>query len=125
MEGRIVAKAEVLKGADIVLRYPSVGATENILMAATLAQGTTVIRNAAREPEILDIQEFLNRMGAKVQGQNVCDHGSRCADLGCADYRVIPDRTKQAPMLSRLPQPGASAAPERNPSSSRSPSYAF
>ena len=69
VEGRIVAKAEVLKGADIVLRYPSVGATENILMAATLAQGTTVIRNAAREPEILDIQEFLNRMGAKVQGQ--------------------------------------------------------
>jgi len=93
VEGRIVAKAEVLKGADIVLRYPSVGATENILMAATLVQGTTVIRNAAREPEILDIQEFLNRMGAKVQGAGtsvITVHG--VPDLGCADYRVIPDR---------------------------------
>lgn len=93
VEGRIIARAEVLTGADLTLRYPSVGATENILMAATLARGTTVIRNAAKEPEIVDIQDFLNRMGASVQGAGtsvITIHG--VPDLGCADYRVIPDR---------------------------------
>ncbi len=66
--GYIEAKAERLKGAHIYMDFPSVGATQNIMMAATLAQGTTVIENAAREPEIVDLALFLNEMGAKVRG---------------------------------------------------------
>ena len=66
--GYIEAKAERLKGAHIYMDFPSVGATQNIIMAATLAQGTTVIENAAREPEIVDLALFLNEMGAKVRG---------------------------------------------------------
>ena len=66
--GYIEAKAERLKGAHIYMDFPSVGATQNIMMAATLAQGTTVIENAAREPEIVDLALFLNKMGAKVRG---------------------------------------------------------
>ena len=66
--GYIEAKAERLKGAHIYMDFPSVGATQNIMMAATLAQGTTVIENAAREPEIVDLALFLNEMGAKGRG---------------------------------------------------------
>lgn len=66
--GYIEAWTEQLRGAEIYLDVPSVGATENIMMAAALAQGTTVIRNAAREPEIVDLQNFLNKMGGKVRG---------------------------------------------------------
>ncbi|HYG58101.1 MAG TPA: UDP-N-acetylglucosamine 1-carboxyvinyltransferase, partial [Symbiobacteriaceae bacterium] len=57
-----------LKGTEIYLDFPSVGATENLMMAAVLAQGTTIIRNAAREPEIVDLQNFLNKLGARVRG---------------------------------------------------------
>lgn len=66
--GYIEATATRLTGADIHLDFPSVGATENLMMAAALAEGSTVIRNAAREPEIIDLQTFLNKMGAKVTG---------------------------------------------------------
>lgn len=66
--GYIIGRAERLYGADIHLDFPSVGATENIMAAATLAHGTTIIRNAAREPEIVDQQEFLKKMGAKITG---------------------------------------------------------
>ena len=58
----------VLKGANIYLDFPSVGATQNIMMAATLAKGTTIIENVAREPEIVDLANILNKMGAKVKG---------------------------------------------------------
>ncbi len=66
--GYIECKAEKLVGADILLDFPSVGASENIILAAVKAQGVTVIRNAAKEPEIVDLQNFLNAMGAKVRG---------------------------------------------------------
>ncbi|WP_459612634.1 UDP-N-acetylglucosamine 1-carboxyvinyltransferase [Corynebacterium urogenitale] len=66
--GCVVAEAESLHGAKIKLDFPSVGATENILTAAVLAEGTTVLDNAAREPEIVDLCNFLNEMGAKVEG---------------------------------------------------------
>ncbi len=66
--GFVVARASSLHGASIWLDFPSVGATENILMAAVLARGTTVIDNAAREPEIVDLVTMLNSMGAKVSG---------------------------------------------------------
>ncbi|MCK0440145.1 UDP-N-acetylglucosamine 1-carboxyvinyltransferase [Gordonia alkaliphila] len=66
--GCVVAEAEALTGAAISLEFPSVGATENILMAAVLAEGVTTIDNAAREPEIVDLCTMLNQMGARVEG---------------------------------------------------------
>jgi len=95
--GYIEAKAERLRGATIHLDLPSVGATENLMMAATLAQGTTVIRNAAREPEIEDLGAALNKMGGTVRGA-----GTDTIEIDGADalhgitYRVIPDRIEAA-----------------------------
>ncbi len=66
--GYIEAKAEKLRGAYIYLDFPSVGATQNLMMAATLAEGTTTLENAAREPEIVDLANWLNKMGANVKG---------------------------------------------------------
>lgn len=66
--GYMIAQADKLVGTDIYLDFPSVGATENIMMAAVLAEGTTVIENVAREPEIVDLANFLNKMGAKIIG---------------------------------------------------------
>lgn len=66
--GFVEAKAKKLKGNRIYLDFPSVGATENIIMASTLAEGTTIIENAAEEPEIVDLVDFLNAMGAKIEG---------------------------------------------------------
>ena len=71
--GCVVAEAEGLHGAQIWLDFPSVGATENILMAAVLANGTTVIDNAAREPEIVDLCTMLQQMGAKIEGARHLD----------------------------------------------------
>ena len=66
--GRLACRRERLTGTEIVLSLPSVGATENAMLAACGAEGTTVIANAAREPEIVDLQTFLQKMGAHVQG---------------------------------------------------------
>ncbi|KRN89001.1 UDP-N-acetylglucosamine 1-carboxyvinyltransferase [Ligilactobacillus ceti] len=67
-DGYIEATVDRLQGANIYLDFPSVGATQNIMMAATLAKGTTVIENVAREPEIVDLANVLNKMGAKIKG---------------------------------------------------------
>ena len=67
-DGYIHCEADKLIGSEILLDFPSVGATENIILAAVKAEGITVIRNAAKEPEIVDLQNFLNAMGAKVKG---------------------------------------------------------
>ncbi len=67
-DGFIHCEASRLKGAEILLDFPSVGATENIILAAVKAEGITVIRNAAKEPEIVDLQAFLNAMGANIHG---------------------------------------------------------
>src|SRR6195256_1302939 len=66
--GYVVARAELLHGARTVLEFPSVGATENLMCAAVVAKGTTVIENAAREPEVTDLAAFLDRMGGQVVG---------------------------------------------------------
>ncbi|MGL6236571.1 MAG: UDP-N-acetylglucosamine 1-carboxyvinyltransferase [Segniliparus sp.] len=66
--GQVIAEADDLHGAEILLEFPSVGATENILMAAVLAKGRTVIENVAREPEIVDLCDMLTKMGAKIEG---------------------------------------------------------
>ncbi len=89
MEGQGTA----VNGKEVLLDFPSVGATENIMMAATLAPGTTIIRNAAREPEIVDLQNFLNRMGAKVRGAGLDTiRIEGVSNLGGVEHKVIPDR---------------------------------
>jgi UDP-N-acetylglucosamine 1-carboxyvinyltransferase len=91
--GYITAQAEKLTGSDIYLDLPSVGATENLMMAAVLAKGTTAIRNAAREPEIVDLQNFLNCLGAQIKGAGTDTIKITGVDgLNGAEYTVIPDR---------------------------------
>lgn len=93
--GYISAQADKLTGADIHLDLPSVGATENLMMAAVLAHGPTTIRNAAKEPEMVDLQNFLNKMGAKVKGagtDTIKIEGVRRSDLRPAVHTIIPDR---------------------------------
>ncbi|MCI3921040.1 UDP-N-acetylglucosamine 1-carboxyvinyltransferase [Paenibacillus sp. TRM 82003] len=92
-ENRVVCAAKKLKGADIVLDFPSVGATENLMMAAVTAEGITTISNAAREPEIADLQLFLNRMGAKIIGAGTDTITIEGVEkLTSCEHRVIPDR---------------------------------
>jgi UDP-N-acetylglucosamine 1-carboxyvinyltransferase len=82
-----------LKGAKIYLDFPSVGATENIMMAASLAEGTTVIENVAKEPEIVDLANFLNKMGGNVRGAGtgtIRIEGVK--QLFGVDHAIIPDR---------------------------------
>ncbi len=91
--GYIVAECERLTGAELHLDFPSVGATENLMMAATLAKGQTVIRNAAKEPEIVDLQNFLNGMGASVKGAGTdVIKIQGVTELGSIEHAVIPDR---------------------------------
>ncbi len=90
---RIVCRAHALKGAEVILDFPSVGATENIMMAAVKARGRTVIIGAAREPEIQDLQAFLNQMGAKIHGagtDTIVIEG--VASLHGGGFSIIPDR---------------------------------
>lgn len=91
--GYIEVSAEKLRGAHIYLDFPSVGATQNLMMAATLANGTTVLENAAREPEIVDLAIFLNKMGAKVKGagtETIIITGVE--RLTGAEHQVVQDR---------------------------------
>lgn len=91
--GYIEAKADRLTGATIYLDFPSVGATENIMMAATLAKGQTIIENSAEEPEIVDLAKFLNEMGAKIKGAGTDTIRITGVDsLGPTEHIVIPDR---------------------------------
>ena len=82
-----------LKGARVPLRFASVGATENVLMAATLAKGTTLIENAAREPEIVDLAQCLRKMGAQISGEGTSTIEIQGVDrLGGATHQVVTDR---------------------------------
>lgn len=102
-QGFIEAKALKLQGADIHLDFPSVGATENLMMAAVLAEGVTLIRNAAREPEIVDLQNFLNKMGARIcgAGQDII-RIEGVGELAGANHRVIPDRIEAGTYLAAV-----------------------
>ncbi len=91
--GEIQCNGEHTRGAEITLDYPSVGATENIIMAAVTAKGKTLLHNAAREPEVVDLANFINQMGGRIQGAGTGTieiigverlHGTR--------YRIMPDR---------------------------------
>ncbi|EUJ47969.1 UDP-N-acetylglucosamine 1-carboxyvinyltransferase [Listeria fleischmannii] len=91
--GYIEATADRLKGAKVYLDFPSVGATQNIMMAATLAEGTTVIENVAREPEIVDLANFLNQMGARVIGAGTeVIRIEGVEELTATEHSIIPDR---------------------------------
>lgn len=82
-----------LKGAKIYLDFPSVGATQNIMMAATLAEGTSTIENCAKEPEIVDLANYLNKMGASVKGAGTGTIRIEGMErLYAADHTIIPDR---------------------------------
>jgi len=98
--GDIIGHCDKLRGAHIQLDFPTVGGTENLIMAATLAEGETVLENAAREPEIQDLAEFLNACGAKISG-----HGTSIIRIqgvsalhGC-EYRIMPDRIEAGTYL--------------------------
>lgn len=93
MTGIVKAHVDKLKGAEIYLDFPSVGATENIMMAASMAEGITIIENAAQEPEIVDLANFMNKMGAKIKGSGtdtIKIEGVKHLH-GC-QHTVIPDR---------------------------------
>jgi UDP-N-acetylglucosamine 1-carboxyvinyltransferase len=99
--GNIVCKAKKLKGCRINLSFPSVGATENIMLAAAKCSGTTVITNAACEPEIWDLQSYLRRLGIKVHGAGtsiVTIEG--CGQKSSTEHWVIPDRIVAATYLA-------------------------
>jgi UDP-N-acetylglucosamine 1-carboxyvinyltransferase len=100
----LVATADSgLFGCEHTLAFPSVGATENIVLAAVLAKGTTVLDNAAREPEVTDLFEFLNKMGARIEGigtPTLTVHGMASEDLRPAEHRVVPDRVEAATYLA-------------------------
>ncbi|HMR95990.1 MAG TPA: UDP-N-acetylglucosamine 1-carboxyvinyltransferase [Microthrixaceae bacterium] len=101
--GMIEGRAEKLIGAEVVLEYPSVGATENLLMAGATARGTTTVRNAAREPEISDLAAFLNRMGARVLGAGSPTIVIEGVDeLRAVEHTVIPDRVEVVTFLAAV-----------------------
>mgnify|MGYP002624832090 CR=1 FL=1 len=98
--GFIKCKANKIFGTNIDLDFPSVGATENILLASVLAEGTTIINNAAMEPEIVDMVNYLKKMGAKIEGA-----GTKCITirgvkkLSGANHNIMPDRIEAGTML--------------------------
>jgi len=98
--GYISARAKRLKGANLLMDVVSVTGTENLMMAATLAKGTTVIENAAREPEVVDLAECLIKMGANIQGAGTSEIVIEGVDsLKGIDYTVLPDRIETGTYL--------------------------
>ena len=98
--GYIKAKAKRLKGANILMDIVSVTGTENLMMAAALAQGTTYIENAAREPEVVDLADCLNKMGARIHGAGTSTLTIEGVDsLSGVEYTVLPDRIESGTYL--------------------------
>lgn len=101
--GGVIGRADRLTGGAVQLGFPSVGATENIMMAAVLASGITTIENAAREPEIADLASMLNKMGARITGAGTSTIRIDGVDeLEAITHRVIPDRIQAATFLAAL-----------------------
>lgn len=99
-QGYVFAKADRLIGNKVVLPFPSVGATENILMASTLAKGETLITNCAREPEIIDLARCLKAMGAKIEGEGTSEIRIQGMDeLHEGNYPIMADRIEAATFL--------------------------
>ena len=98
--GNIICDAEKIKGEKIDLDFPSVGATENPILASVLAEGITTITNAAREPEIIDLQNFLNKMGAKIIGAGTNEiQITGVKKLKDISYNIMPDRIETGTFL--------------------------
>ena len=105
--GYIKAKTKGLRGAEIVFDMVTVTGTENLLMAATLAKGVTIIRNAAREPEVVDLANFLKKMGAIIEGagsDTIKIQG--VSSLSGTEYRVLPDRIETGTFLAAIAMTG-------------------
>lgn len=103
--GYVHAKVPKLVGTDIYLDIPSVGATENLMLASILAEGSTRIQNAAQEPEIVDLANFLNTMGADVNGAGTSEiviNGVKQGDLHPIEYTTIPDRIEAGTFMSAI-----------------------
>ncbi len=103
--GYVHANAQKLVGTDIYLDIPSVGATENLMLAAILADGATRIQNAAQEPEIVDLANFLNAMGADVSGAGTSEiviNGVKQEDLHPIEYTTIPDRIEAGTYMAAI-----------------------
>ncbi|RUM90963.1 MAG: UDP-N-acetylglucosamine 1-carboxyvinyltransferase [Thermovibrio sp.] len=105
-----------LKGVDVTLDFPTVGGTENILMAAVLAKGKTVIRNAAKEPEIVDLARALKKGGARIEGEGTDVIEVEGVDeIGPIEYRVMPDRIEAGTFLSAVASAGGEVEIEEFP----------
>lgn len=103
--GYVHAKASRLVGTDVYLDIPSVGATENLMLASILAEGATRIQNAAQEPEIIDLANFLNTMGADVVGAGTSEiviNGVKQEDLHAIEYTTIPDRIEAGTYMAAV-----------------------
>lgn len=103
--GYVHAKAPKLTGADLYLDIPSVGATENLMLAAVTANGSTRIQNAAQEPEIVDLANFLNTIGADITGAGTSEiviNGVKIDDLHPAEYTTIPDRIEAGTYMAAV-----------------------
>ncbi len=103
--GYVHAKVQKLEGADVYLDIPSVGATENLMLASVLAEGSTRIQNAAQEPEIMDLANFLNTMGADISGAGTSEiviNGVKQEDLHAIEYTTIPDRIEAGTYMTAV-----------------------
>ena len=103
--GYVHAKVPKLAGGDVYLDIPSVGATENIMLAAVLAEGSTHIQNAAQEPEIVDLANFLNAVGADIVGAGTSEitiNGVTIDKLHSVEYTTIPDRIEAGTFMSMI-----------------------
>jgi len=103
--GYVHARASKLIGTDVYLDIPSVGATENLMLASILAEGSTRIQNAAQEPEIIDLANFLNTMGADVSGAGTSEiviNGVKQEDLHSIEYTTIPDRIEAGTYMTAV-----------------------
>ena len=103
--GYVHAKASKLVGSDVYLDIPSVGATENIMLAAVLAEGSTHIQNAAQEPEIVDLANFLNSIGADIVGAGTSEitiNGVKLDQLHSVEYSTIPDGIEAGTFMSAI-----------------------
>ena len=112
----IVGRCTRLHGADIEFEFPSVGATENIVMASVVADGTTTIRNAAREPEIVDLCEMLKKMGCRIEGigtSTLVIHGVSVASLQAVSHCVVTDRVQAATYIAAVGMCGGTVRVER------------
>lgn len=103
--GYVHAKASKLRGSDIYLDIPSVGATENLMLASVMAEGATRIQNAAQEPEIIDLANFLNAIGADITGAGTSEiiiNGVKQTDLHPIEYTTIPDRIEAGTYMAAI-----------------------